>query len=372
LAAPFIVHPFILCREAAGRLSTLRYVINGVKKDMFSSLPFPLRVRLSKEKRWVIFIHGMGATEKSWTDPCAEVLAGGTLPFDFVLTDCSRPPERMEPNPFLRWKILTSTPLRLQPVPPTPFWEILRGEAVNLLAWSQRDSFGPIARAVEELSHIVGLLPRGAEIVLIGHSRGGLVARRFIQEQASAWKMLKGVILLGSPNRGSRIAALARVLGEAWFLALLENIFPRDTPFSLPRALGHVRAYLKRAAITELAPDSPLIAEVVQGETKERESGIPYINLIGTRTTYIRFYRIVCQEPWHLVPLFSLFDSLETFIPQALLPPEVRQGRGDGQVSVESACLSWSRSSRLFHVNHAQFLIDRDVQGQVLQALREI
>lgn len=320
----------------------------------------------------MILIHGMGATEKSWTDPCAETLAGGMLPFDFVLTDFNHPPNRLISTPLLQWKICNSAPLRLQPSPPTPLWEVMAGESFNLLAWSQRDSCGLISQAVEELSDVMKLLPPEDEVVLLGHSRGGLIARRFLQDRPIGWERVRRVILLGSPNRGSQIAALAKILGEAWFLALVERFFPQSSPVFILRAFAHVRAYLKTAAIAELAPDSPFIAEMIQGEKRERESRIPYVNLIGTCTTFIRFYRIVQLEPWQTVPILSLLDGLETLVPRALLPPEVRQGRGDGQVSVESACLPWAQSNHLFALNHAQLLIDGPIQRQILQALREI
>lgn len=339
---------------------------------IFSSLPFPVRHRPSPGRLWVILIHGMGATEKSWTDPCAETLAGGMLPFDFVLTDFNHPPNRLISTPLLQWKICNSAPLRLQPSPPTPIWEVMAGESFNLLAWSQRDSCGLIAQAVEELYQVMKLLPPKDEVVLLGHSRGGLIARRFLQDRPIGWERVRRVILLGSPNRGSQIAALAKVLSDAWFLDLMERFFPKSSSLFLSRAFAHVRAYLKIVAIAELAPDSPFMTEMVQGEKRECESRIPYINLIGTCTTFIRFYRIVQREPWQIAPVLSLLDGLETLVPRAFLPLEVRQGRGDGQVSLESACLPWVQSNHLFAVNHAQLLIDGRIQHQILQALREI
>jgi hypothetical protein len=112
--------------------------------------------------------------------------------------------------------------------------------------------------------------------------------------------------------------------------------------------------------------------ELASGEREEGGSKIPYFNLIGTRTEFIRFYRLMPASASKPKPLFSLLDGLEKILPRPLIPPEIQKGRGDGQVSVESARLPWAESNHLLPVNHAGFLVNTGVQEKVKQILIEI
>ncbi len=99
-------------------------------------------------------------------------------------------------------------------------------------------------------------------------------------------------------------------------------------------------------------------------EREERKNKIPYFNLIGNRTDFIRIY-LRSSPAGKTVLTFSLLDDLEKILPRAFLPPEIQQGHGDGQVSVRSANLDWAAKNQIFPVNHAQFLVAAEVQKQV-------
>ncbi len=323
---------------------------------------------------WVILIHGMGMTEKSWTDPYAESLAGGALPFDYVLTDLDRPPDHYGATQILFHSFCPSTPLRLIPSHPLPFGEVLSKRGFGLVAWTQRDSLGPLAAAVEELKRIMGRFSSGDRVVLIGHSRGGLIARKFLQERGPGSEKVLGAILMGTPNRGSGIADLIRIRRMHPFPGFSRIAWALNAGL-WGRILGDMVSYiqhsLEKPAIQELCPDSPLMVEMEAGEKEESGGGIPYFNFAGTSTTYVRLYQILNREPLRTVPAFSIFDGMERLI-WAFWPPELQQGRGDGLVSAERAFLPFARENERFPINHAQFLIDASIQQRVLAILNHL
>lgn len=75
-------------------------------------------------------------------------------------------------------------------------------------------SFGTLGLEVWEAVHYVLSVHPGAEITLLGHSRGGLAARAFLQEaQSNAEKAsVVGLLTTGSPHRGSRLGRVYQYL----------------------------------------------------------------------------------------------------------------------------------------------------------------
>ena len=55
---------------------------------------FSLQVQEPSEtgKPWVVLIHGLGMSHRSWVDPFGESLLGGAISFDYVLTDTNPQP----------------------------------------------------------------------------------------------------------------------------------------------------------------------------------------------------------------------------------------------------------------------------------------
>jgi pimeloyl-ACP methyl ester carboxylesterase len=341
---------------------------------VFHSVPFPLRHLLPTIKnRWIVLIHGMGMTEKSWIDPYAESMAGGALPFDYVLTDLDHPPDSCGLNRGLFHSFCPSTALRLLPSRPLPLWGVLSKSGWGLVTWTQRDSLGPLGVAVDELKRIMECFSSGDRVVFLGHSRGGLIARKFLQERAPGWEKVKAAILLGSPNRGSGIAELTRKTRPLFMFPGFGRMASFVNRGIAGRILENVINYLQdslgKSAIQELCPGSPLMAAMKSGEQEESRHGIPYFNFAGTSTTYVRLYRILNREPLRTVQAFSLFDGMENFI-WGFGPSELQQGRGDGMVSAEKAFLPFARENQRVPINHAQFLIDAEIRKKILDILK--
>ncbi len=366
-------------------------------------------------KPWVICIHGLGMSEKSWTDPCSEALIDGSLSFDFVLTDLDHPPSARTGQVSICRRFFLSTPLRLGTRLPDSFWQFLGKEGWGLIVWSQTKPCGSMSFALKELQAILEQLPLREPVVLLAHSRGGLIARKYLQERLSGWQKIKALILLGSPNHGSQIAAWANSLGENGLASFMTKIFlsalkfiPLPCPDGFPSfPFRSLQSYLRNSAIAELSPNSPLIRKMFRMESVEKENQIPYFNFIGLQTTYLRIYRQIKPSAlWNkcrgalwvdperrfytppsktelsgaeranfaslpMVPVFSLLDGLEKIFPHSLLPLELRQGRGDGQVSAKSAHLPWASHNQTFPLNHAQLLVAPSVQNRIRQILKE-
>ncbi len=320
----------------------------------------------------VVLVHGHAVTKKSWTDPYQERLGEGLTNFDLALTDIENPPSKpFFPKSNLDW-LSFSTPLRELPEHPDSMWEFLKRERFNLITWNQRDPNDTYRNGVEELEVILPVTRArfpGKPIVLVGHSRGGLVIRKYLQEQNGAEGVRK-VILLGTPNRGSRLASwtdfLAKFVDVAdWFLSpAYKQVKDRagDKKEWIKKVAAHwvlFRDFVTGAAIAEMKPGSELIRSLRKGEGRESSLGIHYINLAGSSNVYTRLYR---KEGQDYKRVYSFFDDFwDLFVPD-----ELDDGEGDGLVSVARANLRWAPAVA-FPVNHATFLIDEEIKARIRQ-----
>jgi pimeloyl-ACP methyl ester carboxylesterase len=328
-------------------------------------------------KPWVILIHGLGMTHRSWIDPFAETLLGGLIPFDYVLTDID--PLSSPVKLFNSKRLGCSPPLRVSQTLPQSFWEVLSKEGYGIITWSQGSPWGKVVHAIEELQIILEDLPRRDKIVLLGHSRGGIIARKYLQDERPECERISGIALLGAPNHGSQIAKLTQIFSRIHLSGLFGagkgrrsgTREEKDQPLLL-RLIRILGDYSHQAAIRELAPRSDFMKELVFKESEEIARKVAYLNLIGTRSDFIRLYRLGPTPSSKPKLLFSLLGSLEKMIPHRLILPEIKPGRGDGQVSVESATLPWAKFNHLLPVNHAQFLVNSGVNNMVNSFINNI
>jgi len=206
---------------------------------------FEIKEPAAKKKPWIVLIHGFGMTHRSWIDPFKESLLTGAVSFDYVLTDLSHQPA---PPLYHRAGFLAcSPPLRLLRNPPLSFWEFLRREGYGILTWSQEKPRGPIKEALGELQMVLEAIPREEKKVLLSHSRGGLIARKYLQEHKTHWDRISGVVLMGVPNHGSRVATSGQLLGKAAFFLMFSG---RSHPIFryLPRRKCGFLSFLIRAS----------------------------------------------------------------------------------------------------------------------------
>ncbi len=77
--------------------------------------------------------------------------------------------------------------------------------AINLPPWKDVESLTErVAKKVDALRHKAGI----DKVHLVGHSMGGIIARNYLQIRGGAGRVDR-LVMLGTPNGGSKLAALA-------------------------------------------------------------------------------------------------------------------------------------------------------------------
>lgn len=354
-----------------------------------------LRYKVSiKEGRGpiIVLIHGLGMTEGVWTEPYRGRLLGGLLSFRYVLTDLRHNPLPLnlgfhDSPPKRKIKGLTlSTPLEDLPKPPEPFWKYLRDQGHDLITWTQRRPSGPLKEGVMELDHILRLAKKRfpkRRFVLLGHSRGGLIARMYIDKFYRYNGEIAGLITLSTPHHGSRLASFGMALSpilKAIALLLPDEIgkVKRQSLIKAESFIKRIKEVSKGEAISELSPNSEFLGRL----RDEKIEDIYYATFGGTNPTFTRLYLLQYDKSsytekekgfeWKVIAkeILSIPDILTSFTPLSLIPEELRPGEGDGLVSRKSAHLEWSDERHDFPLNHALMLIDPEVKRMVSRILK--
>ncbi|UCC66309.1 MAG: alpha/beta fold hydrolase [Deltaproteobacteria bacterium] len=318
----------------------------------------------------LILVHGLGVTERTWTDPYLERMGRGRIPFDYLLVD-------LKHTPLFRWNdrpraFTTSTPWHFLPNRPKSFWEDLAEKGYNLLTWSQKDPNGPINTAVEELKEVweeARKIFGEKRVIFLCHSRGGLIVREYLRKYERYREGVAAAIFLATPHYGSRIADIAEIMGR--FVTSLEKLLPHVVREEVRRVYNQWMDTFRTGAVEELRPHSSFILTLREWEKKEL--GMRYVNLLGVSTCVNKIYRIVRENPFEVKEVFSLLDPSPQPPFPSLLPDEWVDGQGDGLVARARGKLTWlpPRDQREFSLNHASILIDSRVRELVLERLEE-
>ncbi len=270
-----------------------------------------------REKPLVIFIHGMGMNAAMWSDPARARILGGRYPLSILLDDAE---------------------------PKTSFHD-LKDLGYPVLAWSQKRPAGPAILAVEELKQLVRRYPgkSHAGIVLIGHSRGGIIARRFLQDASAP---VQGVITVSAPHAGSTMAKWVEYVSP--LSAALQKILDvRDE--EMKSAVHRVVNFLNGKGIKEMLPGSDFLS----GLSGERAVDAHIVSIGGTNPALIKIGKI------------SLPAILSAIVSEASLPDEMREGKGDGFVSAAAAVYPGGDQHRNFYAHHAALIFDRGVRDYI-------
>lgn len=140
---------------------------------------------MSDKKPMVIFVHGFGSDAETWADLQALVMKDADLTAEFDFRTFEYPTQ----------------------------W-------INLNPWEKIPSLGATAKLLEAELTTVDYADR--DLVLVGHSQGGLVIQKFISSKLSEGKgrqisKIRQVITFATPNRGSEFVAGLRKLFFAMF-----------------------------------------------------------------------------------------------------------------------------------------------------------
>lgn len=278
-------------------------------------------------KPLVVFIHGMGMNVRAWSEPSKARILGGKYPLSVLLGQSEGKPESS--------------------------FSDLKGRGYNVLSWSQSRPGGPVEAAVSELKELTEMYGGFAEngIIFVCHSRGGLIARKYLE---SPDVPVKGLITLATPHHGTSMARWAAYISPLTSAAnrLVLGFGKKEADSALRRVI----AFLGSSGLRELLPGSTFFAGLSDTKVKEAQ----YASAGGTSPDLLRAVS---------VSLPAIFSAI---VPEVILPEELREGSGDGLVSAASSVLPRADCHRDFHVNHGSILCDADVRRYVLELVESM
>ena len=331
-------------------------------------------VKGKADKPAIIFIHGLGMDKDIWVNPLKSRILGGRLPLNIFLRE--RPPtkdfglSRDKPKKEIPGLSTGAHPKCLETL-----FNDLKLRKYPVVTWSQRRPSGPIDSVVSELEEIIKLAKEltKAGIILVGHSRGGLIGRKYLFQKKEP--LVRGLITISSPHQGSSVARLVYYLKP--LASFISPFFSKAEKGTLSSTIKHVLDFLKSRALRELLPQSSFLKSLKDGPL----AWISYISLSGTKPTLFSLYR------WHWDPVsegksyrwflkaeevFSIPEIFQKVIPDKFYPAEITDGKGDGLVSAESSKIPWYNEHYNFSLNHAQMLFSKEVRDLVIQTIEKI
>ena len=295
----------------------------------------------------IVLIHGLGMNNYFWVDPEKCFVLGGLAPLTIFLTD--------------RHDNVGNT-ISFGSVDPQiqGLWNCLKAGGFSLASWTQSQPLGPIQHAIDELKTAMDTVRNkwpGKAIYIIGHSRGGLIARRFLLEKSGG--DIEGLVTICSPHSGTGMAKFSRYLKPAG--VLVEKIIPRKSKATLTKALNRVSTFLQSPAIAELEPESEFIVSL----QKKLPRKIRKLSFGGTSPA---LFQVIVRLPSGNHKVVKFPDLLAGAIPSGHLPRELTPGLGDALVSAESAELSGSKHYN-FPDNHVKAAYDNTIHSIILDFL---
>jgi len=310
------------------------------------------------EKPVVIFIHGLGVDKRIMVDPCEAKIFANNVPLKFLAA--RRPKSRSLQD----HKKLTIGDI---PVTINNLWNALRDKEYNLLCWSQRRPVGPISAAVEELGEVMTItkqtFPCNA-IAFIGHSRGGLIARKFMENNCPE---IKALITISTPHSGSSLAHLGKYIKP--LSSALKVVLPKDARGPASEILKRFNELIEGNATRELLPGSDFLISMKDSPF----SGIRYLSFGGTKTQLLTVYRWEQHDDKLFpVPFVTIPNSLLKVFPASVLPDELTAGKGDFMVSSKSAVLPWAEQHYNIPANHISILWNKKMIGKTVELLQKL
>lgn len=279
-----------------------------------------------KNKYAVVLIHGLGMDKNIWINPAKSRILGGMFPL----------------------KILLKKHSSIKTV-----FNDLKKYNYPLITWGQKNPSGEIDSAVMELNEIISIASSMSTkgIIVISHSRGGLIARKYLMNPV---KPIKALITISTPHKGSSLAKISKYLSPV--ISLFLPFVPEGKKKSTRNAIRKIMQFLQSEALNELLPSSEFFLTLKDYPIE----GTKYFSIGGTNPTLFSLYKLTFP------------DVLEKIIPSGLFPDEFRMNKGDGLVTVESSELQWSQQHCNFPCSHAGILFDKNVRNYILEKIKEI
>ena len=273
------------------------------------------------------------------------------------------------------------------------WFDFLRNQNFTVATWSQDtaligDAMPSALTAFDSFLAYTAQRNPGAPppVVILAHSRGGLVARKVLKERGGMGRV-KWVITIHSPHKGSLLGKYPNQVGVE-VVEFLEKELPVDLPGPVKDeakklaadALEPLTRWIMGGEEQELYPGSKFLDGLANGETAVPEA--KYYTFGGTNPTVFRMY-VRSYDPNSFVPQFKdgkryyvwrmtatelpvspILDVVRDFV------PEVKPGYGDSLVAEESTRLPWSTQHFTTKLNHAEVLWNRELQKQIVELIK--
>jgi pimeloyl-ACP methyl ester carboxylesterase len=320
----------------------------------------------------VIFIHGLGMDKDIWVNPSNSGILGGKFPIKTIL---GKIPSAKDFGLFrdMTGEKVPKFSTGEQPADIQTLFDDLRFKGHAVITWSQKRPAGSIESVETELKEIVRIVKKmtKAGIIIIGHSRGGLIGRKYLLKKDGS---IRGLITISTPHKGSSIARIANYLSP--LVPIINPFFTGSDKGTLSFAIKRILEFLKSKALKELLPESKFFKSLKDGPSDR----VYYISAGGTNPTLFRFYRWRWKtvreggiQRWFLMPdeLFSIPDIFEKVMPENLYPEEMKKGKGDGLVTAESSKIPWCNVHYNFELNHAAILFDKEVRNTLVKEIEK-
>lgn len=347
----------------------------------------------------ILLFHGLHGTANAWMSPADDPGVGGYF-YDFRDTPPQVREESSTPNEGI-FKVGKSDRSAAK-VNANNWFGFLVSQNFTVATWTQPlETFDQAYPSAQEayaqfLSVTQAMNPAPPPpVALLGHSRGGLLIRKLLNDYQGSGGRVKWVITLHSPHSGSELAqAPEKLRTDVETLCSTPIVVEGLEPWAATTSVmcyGSLESFIKdqlKDGQRELAPGGHVVSEVVAGET--RLQGVTYFTFGGTSPTYLRFYAWLLT-PSSGVPQFKCDHSLppncevyfEWKANASELPgispmfnalpdhfvPEITPGKGDGLVADARARLPFESIHITDQLNHAEVLWDRNLQEQIVQIL---
>lgn len=269
------------------------------------------------------------------------------------------------------------------------WFDFLALQGYTVATWSQPGAaFDPAYKSAQAafeqfLADTTSLNPAAPPpIVLLAHSRGGLLIRKILKEYPQAKGRVRWVITLHTPHHGSQVAVAPGAIAEQTS-ELFNNVqLPPDVHHPLKQLALLLVTPLTRMVdegSRELAPESAILKDLETGE--HPLEGASYYTFGGTQPTLFRMYTWLFT-PMSAVPQYkNLQQYFDWQVKAAEVPlvspildkvravvPEIKAGYGDSLVTDQSARLpaAFNAIHQIDQLNHAEVLWNPDVQHRVV------
>lgn len=311
------------------------------------------------DKPVVIFVHGLGVDKKFWTDPAETKVMGGNISMK-IFAAVKPEPRSMKPG---KMNIsVGDVPEKIDNL-----WTAVINKGFNAVCWSQSRPVGPINVAVRELEEVleqVRINFPGKSAAIVGHSRGGLIARKFMERKVPE---IKAMITISSPHAGSSLSRFGKYLYP--LLPFLKKTLPKDTHGTILTTLKRIHDLIEGNALKELLPDSDFIKNL-----KDPPSGdILYLSFGGTEAKLLTIYKLKKNDSGlYPKPLLDIPDSLLKRLPASIIPKEIMPGKGDFMVTAESSVLPLAQKHYNLPENHMSISWNKKMIAETLELLGKI